>query len=153
MKNFKKIIIYLIVCSLVLLLILFFLIVKSKVFGSGEEKDKLWFLNFEKVVSIFVFEKGIEYVLDMIGIGGLDVFDVKGDKVYVVDNVYYRFLIYNRIFGEYIEEVKFFESIIWVLDILVDEKGNLYLLGGSYNGNCFVMIISGKIRISSLLDI
>jgi len=152
MKNFKKIITYLTVCSLVLLSILSFSTVKSKALGSGEEKDKLWLSNFEKVVSIPVSEKGIEYVSDMTGTGGPDAFDVKGDKVYVVDNAHHRLLIYNRISGEYIEEVKLPESIIWVSDISVDEKGNLYLLGGSYNGNCLVTITSGKIRISSLPD-
>ncbi|AZT90345.1 hypothetical protein ELD05_06645 [Caldicellulosiruptor changbaiensis] len=152
MKNFKKIITYLTVCSLVLLSILSFSTVKSKALGSGEEKDKLWFSNFEKVVSIPVSEKGIEYVSDMTGTGGPDAFDVKGDKVYIVDNAHHRVLIYNRISGEYIEEVKLPEIIIWVSDISVDEKGNLYLLGGSYNGNCLVTITSGKIRISSLPD-
>lgn len=152
MKNFKKIITYLTVCSLVLLSISSFSTGKSKALGSGEEKDKQWFSNFEKVVTIPVSEKGIEYVSDMTGTGGPDAFDVKGDKVYVVDNAHHRLLIYNRISGEYIEEVKLPESIIWVSDISVDEKGNLYLLGGSYNGNCLVTITSGKIRISSLPD-
>ena len=69
-------------------------------------------------MSIPVSEKGIEYVSDITGTGGPDAFDVKGDKVYVVDNAHHRLLIYNRISGEYIEDVY----------VLIPSKENVYVL-------------------------
>ncbi|WPX10053.1 NHL repeat-containing protein [Anaerocellum danielii] len=152
MKNFKKVITYLIVCSLVLISILSFLTVKSKALESREDEEKLWLSHFEEVITIPVSEKGIEYVSDMTGTGGPEAFDIKGNKVYIVDNAHHRILVYNKSSGEFIEEVKFPENIVWVSDISADGKGNLYLLGGNYHGDCLVTITNDKIRINSLPD-
>ncbi|WAM32822.1 M56 family metallopeptidase [Caldicellulosiruptor morganii] len=116
------------------------------------DEEKVWLLHFEEVVTIPVSEKGIEYVSDMTGTGGPEAFDIKGDKVYIVDNAHHRILVYNKTSGQLIEEVKFPENIVWVSDISADGKGNLYLLGGNYHGDCLVTITNNKIRINSLPD-
>jgi len=100
MKIPKKILAFSIILTLMIVSIFYFSTHKTAAI-SASAIQKTNFLNFKTIVNIPVSKDGIEYT-GMVGYGsheGPNAFDVKGDKVYVLDNVHHRVLIYSKTNG------------------------------------------------------
>lgn len=107
------------------------------------------FSNFKTILNIPVSEEGIEYT-GMAGYGsheGPNAFDVKGDKVYILDNVHHRVLVYSRSKGDLIEKINIPEGQ-WIHGMAVDKNGKIYLFNAGLN--TLITINNGTIEIASL---
>lgn len=149
MKNYKKMIACLIICSLILFSSLSFLTIKTSATDSKEVKEDFKLSNFKKIVSIPVSEEGIEYTgsAGRSGPEGPNAFDVKGDKVYVLDNVHHRVLIYSKTNGNLIDKI-FFPENYWIYNMAVDKVGKIYLFDAGLNS--LITILNGQVEVKSL---
>jgi len=149
MKNYKKMIACLIICSLILFSSLSFSTIKTSATDSKEVKEDFKLSNFKKIVSIPVSEEGIEYTgsAGRSGPEGPNAFDVKGDKVYVLDNVHHRVLIYSKTNGNLIDRI-FFPENYWIYNMAVDKVGKIYLFDAGLNS--LITILNDQVEVKSL---
>ncbi|WAM33186.1 YncE family protein [Caldicellulosiruptor morganii] len=133
MKNIKRTLALLMIFILVVVSAFSVLSQKTtaSIISDSKSSD---FPNFKTVLKIPVSEEGIEYT-GMVGYGsheGPNAFDVKGDKIYILDNVHHRVLVYTKIKGNLIEKISIPEEQ-WIHGMAVDKNGKIYLYNAGTN--------------------
>ncbi|WP_039765646.1 hypothetical protein [Caldicellulosiruptor sp. F32] len=147
MKNHKKILSFLITLTLMIVSIFYFSTHKTAAI-SVSAVQKTDFPNFKTIVNIPVSVDGIEYT-GIIGYGsheGPNAFDVKGDKVYVLDNVHHRVLVYSKENGNLIRRINI-PNEQWIHGMAVDKEGKIYLFNAGTN--TLITINNGVVDIST----
>lgn len=147
MKNHKRILAFLIAPVLIIASIFYFLTFNTAAI-SVSALQKTDFPNFKTIVNIPVSVDGIEYT-GIIGYGsheGPNAFDVKGDKVYVLDNVHHRVLVYSKENGNLIRRINI-PNEQWIHGMAVDKEGKIYLFNAGTN--TLITINNGVVDIST----